>query len=101
QHHHEKGGEGNGDRVGRDEFLGILDLHHPHLMAHLQATTLPSPNTGGSAEGGQRRSGSRRTRKTRARVVGPGTLSVFDVVEANDDDVLCWDEVQRCLAVAL
>ncbi|CAM9695621.1 unnamed protein product [Scytosiphon promiscuus] len=45
RNNHDDGGEDNGDRVGRDEFLGILDLHHPHLMAHLKATALATPTT--------------------------------------------------------
>lgn len=95
-------------QVGRDEFLACLDLDHPHLMALLRAAAL-APAV---AEGGERGTATADRRRSSAGVgessdgrgivaglpsaaagVGPVTLSVFDAIEANDDEFICWDEV--------
>lgn len=95
-------------QVCRDEFLACLDLDHPHLMALLKATAL-TPAGAGGGEGGAMSAGDRRRSSlgvgdnadrrgfaaglATAAGVGPVTLSVFDAVEANDDEFICWDEV--------
>lgn len=96
-------------QVGRDEFLACLDLDHPHLMTLLKATALApaaaeggdrgmmtaaadrshsSPHAAGNAERRGLLVGSA------AAGVGPATLSVFDAIEANDDEFVGWDEVR-------
>lgn len=105
-------------QVSREEFLASLDLDHPHLMAFLKATALAGAaieaegeaeaETGGGAgaestgdhhrrrsgaAGGRRSTGGRRGVATVAVAVGPEALSVFDAIEANDDDFISWDEV--------
>ena len=95
-------------QVGRDEFLACLDLDHPHLMALLKAAALAPAG----AEGGERGTMTAADRRNCggaegdagsrgvvvgsavAAAVGPATLSVFDAIEANDDEFICWDEVR-------
>lgn len=60
--------------VVRDEFLASLELDHPQLMAVLKASL--------AAIG------------TEAAAVGPETASVFDALEANNDEFVCWEEVR-------
>ncbi len=100
-------------QVVRDEFVASLDLDHPHLMALLKATALATPGVDG--EGGiaitttadhhhrhKRCSSSAAAAAAAAAAgdrrgdgaVGPEALSVFDAIEANDDDFICWDEVR-------
>ncbi|CAN0215034.1 unnamed protein product, partial [Ectocarpus sp. 12 AP-2014] len=104
-------------QVSREEFLASLDLDHPHLMAFLKAITLAGAATdaegeaeaeaGGGADaeytgehhrrrsgaaGGRRSTGGRSGVATVAVAVGPEALSVFDAIEANDDDFISWDE---------
>lgn len=95
-------------QIGRDEFFACLDLDHPHLMALLKATALAPA----AAEGGERgmTTASDRRHSTACAVenadrrggvafrsaaggVGSAPLSVFDAIEANDDEFICWDEV--------
>lgn len=111
--------EYNEGQVSREEFLASLDLDHPHLMAFLKATALAgaaaevegeaeaeaegeqgAESTGdhhrrrSGAAGGRRSTGGRRGVATVAAAVGPEALSVFDAIEANDDDFISWDEVR-------
>lgn len=81
--------EQNDGEVGRDELLASLDCDHPHVMALLKAT--PANGNGGNEVVG---GGGRDTARGWG-VVGPATLSVFDAIEANDDEFICWDEVRR------
>lgn len=60
--------------VVRDELLASLDLDHPQLMAVLKASPAAM--------------------STEAAAVGPKTASVFDVLEANNDEFVCWEEVR-------
>lgn len=96
-------------QVGRDEFLACLDLDHPHLMTLLKAAApAPAAAEGGergtmtaidrrrSSSGGARGNADSRggvTGSSSAAGIGPATLSVFDAIEANDDEFICWDEV--------
>jgi len=97
-------------QVGRDEFLASLDLDHPHLMSLLKATALTPP--GEEGEGGvattsdhhdrhdRRSSSAAAARDGRGDgAVGPEALSVFDAIEANDEDFISWDEVRACRRV--
>eukprot|EP00752_Nemacystus_decipiens_P016176 g14468.t2 len=95
-------------QIGRDEFLACLDLDHPHLMALLKAVALdPAAAEGGergamTAADRRRFSGGARDNSdgsgvavgsAAARGVGTVTLSVFDAIEANNDEFICWDEI--------
>lgn len=78
--------QGDGE-VGRDELLASLDCDHPHVMALLRGTPANSNDRGdvwGSEGGGAGGAG-----------IGPAILSVFDALEANDDEFIGWDEVRN------
>lgn len=96
-------------QVGRDEFLACLDLDHPHLMALLKATALAPAVAEGGGRGVMTTAADRRRSSagvggnadrrgvivgSAAEGVGPATLSVFDAIEANDDELISWDEVR-------
>ncbi|CAM9382632.1 unnamed protein product, partial [Laminaria digitata] len=109
-------GEGG---IDRDELLSSLDLDHPHLMALLKESpaatidTIEGVGAGAGARvgvgvgvGGASWSATAVTghsnhknrgggRQQRGAVIGPATLSAFDVIEASDDEFITWDESRR------
>ncbi|CAN0279860.1 unnamed protein product, partial [Phaeothamnion confervicola] len=63
--------------VSRDELLAALETGHPGLLSFLKQTALDGINGGGN--GG----------------CGGAALSIFDAIEANDDENVTWDEFLR------
>ena len=63
--------------ISRDELLAALDLDHPHLMAMLKASpaAISTDGKGGMA-------------------ADAATTSVLDVLVANDEEFVFWEEVR-------
>lgn len=90
--------------IGREEFLASLDLDYPYLMAMLKASpAATSTDAGGGVwnGGGDGSAAGASGRTTRGgnggasnAGVGHATLSVFDAIEANDDELVGWEEVR-------
>lgn len=79
--------------VGRDELLAFLDSDHPHLLDMLKACFARGQGTIQLEERQQREGMSEGCREPDE----PETKapSVFDVIEAHDDELITWDEVNE------
>lgn len=95
---------GNGE-VSREELLEILYSEHPYLLEVLKASpTVGTSSLVDNAQNWVRETEGRRNAKSRKGdekcrdgqgAVRSEMISVFDEIEANDDEFIRWDEVRK------